>query len=92
MSLEIAKLRNGNIALLTDELQYGSVKAVHYFSRHHQLKIDYENERRGRFVPGTLPDSAITDIESALEEVLIVEITASAMNGYYVPLERAHEE
>ncbi len=91
MSLEIAKLRNGNIAILTDELEHGVISGISYFSVEHHLKIDYENQKHGRFVAAPLPDPAITAIESALNRVLIVEMGRDP-NGYYVPFYRIAEQ
>jgi hypothetical protein len=91
MSLEIARLRNGMIALLTDELIHGAIQNIQYFSGDHHLKINYENDKFGRFLPCPLNDKAITAVEAAFGDILIVEV-GQEKSGYYVPFFRISEK
>lgn len=87
MSLELAQLRHGGIALLTDEALPGKIGSVEYFRAQHYLQISYENNYlEPRLIDRELPDAAITAIECAPDDILIVHISASGAERYRVPL------
>lgn len=89
MSIELAKLRNGHIALLADEDFPDKIGSIEYFRYEGQLQISYENEEFGGWLLDTkLPDHAITAIESSPESVLIIHIIGQETHKYYVPMER----
>ena len=86
MSLELVKLRNGCIALLTDEDLPDKIGSIEYFREQHYLHISYEKKSlEGRLLEQELPDEAITAIESALDSALIVHCGSGQSEGYYVP-------
>lgn len=87
MSVELAKLRNGCLALLTDEDLPGKIGSIEYFRRHRYLQISYEKSALGpQLIEEELPDSSIAGVESALDSILIVHIKGNKPEGYYVPL------
>jgi hypothetical protein len=87
MSIELARLRHGGVALLTDEALPGKIGSVEYFRAQHYLQISYENTYLDPLlIAQELPDEAITAIECAADEILIVTIAGDAAAHYHVPL------
>ncbi len=89
MSIELAQLRDGHIALLSDENFPDKIGSVEYFRYDHQLQISYENEESGGWLLGKkLSDDAITALDSSPENVLIIHVKGQDTEEYYVPLHR----
>ncbi|MEM6780482.1 MAG: hypothetical protein AAF569_01310 [Pseudomonadota bacterium] len=89
MSIELAQLRHGGIALLTDDDLPDKIGAIEFFKEERQIQISYENEKLcGRLVEEILPENAVTAIESSPESVMVFHIQGEETIKYEVPLHR----
>ena len=89
MSIELAQMRHGGIALLTDDHLPDKIGSIDFFKEDRQIQICYENERLcGHLVNEILPDKAITAIESSPESVLVFHIQGKKTEKYEVPRKR----
>ena len=89
MPIELAQLRNGAIALLTDLDLADKVSSVEYFKEQNYLQLSYEKETlEALLLHEDLSQDALMAIECALDMIYVVEILDDTIDGYYVPFTR----
>lgn len=90
MSVDIAKLKNGKLALVTDESQPCDIKHIEYFKEQRLFQVIYENSVYDDWLieDEFSPEAAAVIEGSPAIMVVVMAERGQEPYGYHVPLKQ----
>lgn len=88
MTIDIAKLKNGSMAVVSNEPLPGTVKHVEYFKEQRLFQLVFDNDHAEELlIPEELSDESARFVQSAPDMMVVVLADdAGEPYGYDVPL------